>query len=349
MDFTHTVFGELSTATWCPYCRYAHAALKNIYNNGEYPFYYVSFVFDKNADATERLEEYNVYYIPFVAFDGGYDVYVGGESGGVTQDAYNSSIVASGARQVMRLETNLSVIWLGDATLDIKATVQNDEALGYEGRIRVYVTEISSERGWRDTGGVPYTFAFLDYAFNEDIHIDGGDIWQKSTTWNGYEHADGYGNDFGNITQDNIMVIAAVFNAERHQGYAVPPDESPFDAYYVDDVVATAPVQDDTPPTLEITHPKEGYLHMFDREIIPLGVTLVIGDITVGVEAEDEETGIGTVEFYVDDILKHTASSSPFEWLWAETAFLRHTIKTIAYNNAGNMASDEQVVWILNL
>ena len=37
-DFTHTVFAELSTATWCPYCRYAHAALRNIYANEWYPF-----------------------------------------------------------------------------------------------------------------------------------------------------------------------------------------------------------------------------------------------------------------------------------------------------------------------
>ena len=33
--FTHTVFAEDATATWCQYCHYAHQALKNIYTSGD--------------------------------------------------------------------------------------------------------------------------------------------------------------------------------------------------------------------------------------------------------------------------------------------------------------------------
>jgi len=170
-DFTHTVLAEYSTATWCPACRYAHATLKNIYEKGWFPFYYVSFVFDKNTRASSRLEEYNVYYIPFVAFDGGYKVNVGAEAGGATQDEYNESIIASGNLPVWNIDASLSVAWLGNATMDIKVTVQNNEALDYDGHLRVYVTEITSARGWRDHGGNLYTFAFLDYAFNQQIHV----------------------------------------------------------------------------------------------------------------------------------------------------------------------------------
>ena len=46
---THTVFGELGTATWCGYCKYAHGALKEIWNDGLYDFYYVSMVDDKDV------------------------------------------------------------------------------------------------------------------------------------------------------------------------------------------------------------------------------------------------------------------------------------------------------------
>ena len=252
-DFTHTVLAEYSTATWCPACRYAHATLKNIYEKGWFPFYYVSFVFDKNTRASSRLEEYNVYYIPFVAFDGGYKVNVGAEAGGATQDEYNESIIASGNLPVWNIDASLSVAWLGNATMDIKVTVQNNEALDYDGHLRVYVTEITSARGWRDHGGNLYTFAFLDYAFNQQIHVGAKGAWQDSVVWDGNEHTDGYGNDFGNISQDNIMVIAAVFNPTCHQGYAVPPNENPFDAYYVDETVADVPTKNSPPisPTIE--------------------------------------------------------------------------------------------------
>ncbi|KAA0000214.1 MAG: hypothetical protein FE047_01975 [Thermoplasmata archaeon] len=54
------------------------------------------------------------------------------------------------------------------------------------------------------------------------------------------------------------MVIAVVFNSEKHEGYAVPPNENPFDAYYVDETVASIPSVDDIAPQLQIINPKEG-------------------------------------------------------------------------------------------
>ncbi len=46
---------------------------------------------------------------------------------------------------------------------------------------------------------------------------------------------------------------------------------------------------------------------------------------------------------------KQTINNEPYEWLWDDTIFGWHTLKAFAYNNAGNMAIDELVVWILNL
>ena len=60
-DFTHNVFAEDCTATWCPHCPYAHQALNNLFWGGWHPFYYCSLVDDKNANVASRETEYNLY------------------------------------------------------------------------------------------------------------------------------------------------------------------------------------------------------------------------------------------------------------------------------------------------
>jgi len=347
-DFTHTVFAEFSTATWCSYCKYAHAALKDIYAHGWYPFYYVSLVYDENVHASGRLDDLNTYYLPTVYFDGGYLVEVGGDPQ-TTEGYYNESIISCGARQVSDVDVSLSAMWMGNATMKIDVAVYNNEVLGYEGCLKVYVTEISSARGWLDTGDHPYTFAFLDYALNGDVQVGPKETWQETVIWNGNEHTDGHGGTFGNITADNIMIIAALSNAEWHQGYAVPPREQPFDAYYVDDTAAAIPGMDTSPPQATVEIPKEGYLYLMGKEIVPVGATVVIGAITARADANDAETGIGVVEFYVDDTLQSTVSSYPYEWLWDAPAFFKHTLKVVAKDFAGNTASDEREIWIFNI
>jgi len=103
------------------------------------------------------------------------------------------------------------------------------------------------------------------------------------------------------------------------------------------------------PPSVSIIKPR-GHLYIGDREIMPLpgNTTIIWGAITVEVQAESE-IGIEKVEFYIDDELKATLTAEAYEWLWDETAFFTHTIEVIAYDNAGNTATDEQTVWIFNL
>ena len=239
---THTVFGEYATATTCGYCKYAHGALKEIYAEGLYEFYYVSHVANKNIHANQRLHlNYNIYGYPTIFFDGGYQVKVGAGSIPSAKAAYISAINVCGARAVPDIEASLTVIWVDDATMDITITVQNNDVNDYVGTLRVFVTEIESTLGWKDTAGYPYTFPFLEYAFNQDIQIPAGETWQGSTLWDGHDYNSGYGQDFGSITRENTMVIAAVYNEEWHQGYAYPPNQNPFDAYYVDETTAVIP------------------------------------------------------------------------------------------------------------
>jgi hypothetical protein len=95
-----------------------------------------------------------------------------------------------------------------------------------------------------------------------------------------------------------------------------------------------------------IIQPKEGALYFMGREImqLPTENAIVLGSAMIVVSSNSN-----TVEFYVDDSFRWLDDEASFEWLWDETAFGRHTIKAVAYDMDGNMASDEQVIWIFNL
>jgi glutaredoxin len=231
--FTHTVFAEDGTEQGCQFCHYAREALDKIFSSGDYPFYYVCMVDDADTHAAARNLEYNIYGFPTVWFDGGYKVNVGGGTGNEAQ--YRSSINNCGARTVADIDVNLNVTWLGNAAMDITASVKNNEAARYAGRLRIYVTEVESSMGWHDTTGHPYTFPFLDYAYNGPLTIASGDTWTNLITWDGNNYNDGHGHTFGSIQYGNIMIIAVMYNNTWHQGYSYPPSSNPFDAYYVDD------------------------------------------------------------------------------------------------------------------
>jgi len=258
MDFTHTILAEFATAQTCPYCVFAHGALKNIYASGSFPFYYVTLPLGgKNVHATARAAEYNVYYIPDVFFDGGYKVSCGASDIPSAQATYTSFINQCGARIVKDIDITLDISWAGDAVMDIEVSVDNNEATQYDGHIRVFVTEKVTTMGWLDNSGQPYTFPFLDYAFNEDILISASDTWTDAITWDGHNYNDGYGHNFGNIQENNVMVIAAVYNSEWHQGYSYPPSQYPFDAYYIDEVAGATPGSgvNDPPDTPRYPYP----------------------------------------------------------------------------------------------
>ena len=106
---------------------------------------------------------------------------------------------------------------------------------------------------------------------------------------------------------------------------------------------------DTTPPTVTITSPKEGFLYFRNRMITPFFTTMIIGKIEIEVDAFDNESGIDRVEFYIDNVLKETLTSEPYSWMWDEMTFFKHTIKVIAYDKAGNTASDEIDVIIFNI
>jgi thiol-disulfide isomerase/thioredoxin len=77
-EFTHNVFIEEGTTTWCPNCPNAAEALYSLYNNSEYPFYFVALVTDQNPIAQNRFwGHYRGMAIPTIFIDGGFNQIVG--------------------------------------------------------------------------------------------------------------------------------------------------------------------------------------------------------------------------------------------------------------------------------
>ncbi|MCD6410962.1 MAG: alpha-glucosidase C-terminal domain-containing protein, partial [Thermoplasmata archaeon] len=103
---------------------------------------------------------------------------------------------------------------------------------------------------------------------------------------------------------------------------------------------------EERPVEVGIRKPKEKHLYIFDTEVMPFFDTVIVGKITVEVDAGD---GIERVEFYVDDVLKFTDCNEPYSWLWNEFAIGRHMIKAVAYDNEGNRTEDKIKIIIFNL
>jgi len=261
MAYSHTILAEYGTYTGCVPCKYAHQALKNLYAGGWHPFYYVTFVYDKNTHAYQRIKnELGLIASPTVFWDGDWRKDVGGTSAQNEMARYNTSIIVCGNRDVADIDLTLDVEWLGAVNpgpemgatnvsiatainwtitaINIDVTVENNEINQYNGHLHVYVTEINSTL-WNDKFGNPYTFEFKDYAFNENIGISGGSTWSDSTEWDGLDYNDGHGHTFENTTQDNTMVIAAVFDSntdyvDETAGFVagVNTDPKTFDIYF---------------------------------------------------------------------------------------------------------------------
>jgi hypothetical protein len=233
LDYTHTVFVEVGTGQFCGPCHGWNANIYNTYNSGQYDFEYVEMIIwghggwndFLNTKANSWRNSYGINSIPTSIFDGDFRRIVGNYP---TQ--LPGALDACGARSVKDLEASMTVTWLGDAEIQVDIEIENNDATWYNGYIRVPITEITSR--YTTAGGSRYHYGFLDWAFNKDISISSGGIYTDSVTWDGDEHQDNHGNDFGDITPENIKVIMGVFNDAND---------------YVDETVA-ALVQENEPP-----------------------------------------------------------------------------------------------------
>lgn len=105
----------------------------------------------------------------------------------------------------------------------------------------------------------------------------------------------------------------------------------------------TATIVENTPPTIDITKPKNA-LYVFNKRLLSLLKPFIIGRIDIEVNASDEQGKIQRVEFYIDSELKFVDTIEPYLFTWDERTFFTHTIKAIAYDTSGKNSSDEIIV-----
>ncbi len=335
-EFVHTVFIEEATATWCAPCTQVAAILHDLYEAKNYQFYYVSMVHDVNDRAKERLDDYNNLGFPTVYIDGGYKVVFTAED----KSEYENMISAALLRNTPNLHISVNAEFdnaTNESTIDI--IVENGEKETYTGRLRVYLTEITSR--WADYDGNPYNFGFLDYIINQEISIGAGD----NEVFHDVRKISDFG--FSNLDPENLKIFAVVFSSEKNQGYSDPPDnQEPFDAYYADAVNATVLVPGgNQPPGVGISIPVKGKWHFWGRPLFkPLfgNNTILIGKTTITAIAEDD-SNIEKVEFYINENLKSTVYQEPYEWSLKRVAFIKHyrryTITVKAYDDTGKTAT----------
>ncbi|MBC7081305.1 MAG: Ig-like domain-containing protein [Thermoplasmatales archaeon] len=233
------VFCEEATTTTCTACPDVSEIIYEIYNSRQYPFYFVSLVADKNSDANERVNEYNVYGYPTLFFDGGYEVIFGKKS----KSDYINAIEKSIERKRANIKISMRVIWR-DSRLNISLEIENGEDRIYEGYLKVYVVEPLSR--WKDAKGNPFHFALLGYAFKDRISIEKNGRMKINANWN------------EPTSKENVMAIAVVFSNQSETRYSYPPTNThPFSAHFVDACVASPPAEDAPPALYFLKKPEE--------------------------------------------------------------------------------------------
>jgi len=109
-------------------------------------------------------------------------------------------------------------------------------------------------------------------------------------------------------------------------------------------------LEDTTPPKVKIEKPVRA-VYLRNNTIFPrlIRLTLIIGSITIEVNATDNETGIEKVEFYggvlgTKKIGNDTTEPYNYTWRRDRLRFIHiQILKVVAYDYAGNNATD----WII--
>ncbi len=160
-----------------------------------------------------------------------------------------------------------------------------------------------------------------------------------------------FGEDPNNLTKiaDNISTnytyIAGLHEFTRYYWQVIAWDES---GMFTAGPVWNFITLDVTPPSATIVIPAENTLYAGNISI-KFFKTFVIGKINVVVNANDTESGIDRVEFYVDGELVGNDTTAPYTWLWNEdTLYDTHTLEIIAYDRDGNTAKDSMEVTVFN-
>jgi len=108
------------------------------------------------------------------------------------------------------------------------------------------------------------------------------------------------------------------------------------------------PVTETGDPTISILSPISDGLYINSKRIFTIGRTLIFGPLIISASATDSDGIVTKVEFYIDDELKETLTSGPYEYEWDEKTIGKSVIKVIAYDNEGNTGVEEMSLFMIN-
>jgi len=152
-------------------------------------------------------------------------------------------------------------------------------------------------------------------------------------------------NDAANVSHDIYNVSLGSPRPDINTEWWLSDYHAGYDYTVVEQAVVICPVPDTTKPTVKITRPINA-LYFRDMQFFELsGGILIIGKITVEVNATDDDSGVDRVEFYVNNQLLGNDSTAPYSWLWNQTAFFKQVLTVKAFDAAGNVNSEEIQVW----
>jgi hypothetical protein len=318
------VFIELGTKIVCSECPKISIILNELYNSGDYPFYYISLPQD-NPKALERINDYNIWGYPTAYIDGGAATLVGST---IEKADFEKGILNATARTTPQVFINTIAQWNNQTNIiSINIAVENHETSDYQGRLRVYITELISTK-WQ--AGTPMHFSFLDFLVNEDVQIRANDHLSLNKTISASD-----------VDPENIMLFSVLFSAEKQTGYSQPPDKNPYEVHGVDAVSATRVIQGgNLPPEVGIQNPSVKYWHRFGNPVrkTMTGKTVVVGKTTIVASVHDDSK-IEKVEFYINNKLMTTVTQEPYQWTWHKLSFGKKTITLKAYDDSGKFST----------
>jgi len=113
----------------------------------------------------------------------------------------------------------------------------------------------------------------------------------------------------------------------------------------------TVKTEDTTDPMVDIVTPERAVYISGEKKFGRLlGIAIIIGNITIEVNASDEGSGIAKVEFYggllgTKLLGNDTEAPYTFEWTRDRIRFFHiQTLKVVAYDNEGNSDYDRMIV-----
>ena len=96
--------------------------------------------------------------------------------------------------------------------------------------------------------------------------------------------------------------------------------------------------EEDLPPISETVV----WLSVNSNRLLEFVVPIHIGDVSLTTRTANN---VEKVEFYIDNELKFVDYDAPYQWLWDERSFGKHSIEVVAYDTFGNLAYDSIEAW----